>query len=392
MGSEMCIRDSAAYMATKEQHKRSMPGRIVGVSIDSRGNRAYRLALQTREQHIRREKATSNVCTAQALLAVMASFYAVMHGPEGLKAIAQRIHRKTVRLAKGLETVGLKIEQEHFFDTITVDVGSMQNVIIKSAVNENINLRRVGESRIGISLDERTRPATIEAIWRAFGISLKDEDLTAEYRIPDNLLRESDFLTHPVFHMNRAESEMTRYMRRLVDRDIALDRSMIPLGSCTMKLNASAEMLPLTWPEFSQVHPFVPEDQALGYKEMITDLSKKLCDVTGYDAISMQSNSGAQGEYAGLLTINAYHKSRGEESRDICLIPVSAHGTNPASAQMAGLRVIPVKTSDNGDVDLDDFRTKAKENAQHLAACMITYPSTHGVFEGTVQELSLIHI
>ena len=380
----------AAYMATKEQHKRSMPGRIVGVSIDSRGNRAYRLALQTREQHIRREKATSNVCTAQALLAVMASFYAVMHGPEGLKAIAQRIHRKTVRLAKGLETVGLKIEQEHFFDTITVDVGSMQNVIIKSAVNENINLRRVGESRIGISLDERTRPATIEAIWRAFGISLKDEDLTAEYRIPDNLLRESDFLTHPVFHMNRAESEMTRYMRRLVDRDIALDRSMIPLGSCTMKLNASAEMLPLTWPEFSQVHPFVPEDQALGYKEMITDLSKKLCDVTGYDAISMQSNSGAQGEYAGLLTINAYHKSRGEETRDICLIPVSAHGTNPASAQMAGLRVIPVKTSDNGDVDLDDFRTKAKENAQHLAACMITYPSTHGVFEGTVQEICKI--
>jgi glycine dehydrogenase len=307
-----------------------------------------------------------------------------------LKAIAQRIHRKTVRLAKGLETVGLKIEQEHFFDTITVDVGSMQNVIIKSAVNENINLRRVGESRIGISLDERTRTATIEAIWRAFGISLKDEDLTAEYRIPDNLLRESDFLTHPVFHMNRAESEMTRYMRRLVDRDLALDRSMIPLGSCTMKLNASAEMLPLTWPEFSQVHPFVPEDQALGYKEMITDLSKKLCDVTGYDAISMQSNSGAQGEYAGLLTINAYHKSRGEESRDICLIPVSAHGTNPASAQMAGLKVIPVKTSDNGDVDLDDFRTKAKENAQHLAACMITYPSTHGVFEETVQEICKI--
>ena len=380
----------AAYMATKEQYKRSMPGRIVGVSVDSRGNRAYRLALQTREQHIRREKATSNVCTAQALLAVMASFYAVMHGPDGLKAIAQRIHRKTVRLARGLESVGLKIEQEHFFDTITVDVGSMQNVIINSAISENINLRRVGDTRIGISLDERTRPATLEAIWRAFGIYLKDEDLTPEYRIPESLLRKSSFLSHPVFHMNRAESEMTRYMRRLVDRDLALDRSMIPLGSCTMKLNAAAEMLPLTWPEFSQVHPFVPEDQALGYKEMIEDLSKKLCDITGYDAISMQSNSGAQGEYAGLLTINAYHKARGEEYRNICLIPISAHGTNPASAQMAGLTVVPVKTSENGDIDLDDFKTKAKEHGKNLCSCMITYPSTHGVFEETVKEVCSI--
>ena len=284
----------------------------------------------------------------------------------------------------------MKIEQEHFFDTITVDVGSMQNVIINSAISENINLRRVGDTRIGISLDERTRPATLEAIWRAFGIYLKDEDLTPEYRIPDSLLRKSSFLSHPVFHMNRAESEMTRYMRRLVDRDLALDRSMIPLGSCTMKLNAAAEMLPLTWPEFSQVHPFVPEDQALGYKEMIEDLSKKLCDITGYDAISMQSNSGAQGEYAGLLTINAYHKARGEEHRNICLIPISAHGTNPASAQMAGLTVVPVKTSENGDIDLDDFKTKAKEHGKNLCSCMITYPSTHGVFEETVKEVCSI--
>ncbi len=383
----------AAYMATKDKYKRSMPGRLVGVSVDSHGNRAYRLALQTREQHIRREKATSNVCTAQALLAVMASFYAVMHGPEGLKAIAQRIHRKTVRLAKGLESIGLKIEQEFFFDTITVDVGAMQNVIMKSALEEGINLRRVGETRIGISLDERTRPATLEAVWRAFGINDLEDDLTAEYRIPEALLRTSTYLEHPVFHMNRAESEMMRYMRRLADRDLALDRAMIPLGSCTMKLNAAAEMMPLTWPEFSQVHPFVPQDQALGYKHMIDDLSEKLCQMTGYDAISMQSNSGAQGEFAGLLTIAAYHRSQDQGHRNICLIPMSAHGTNPASAQMAGMKVVPVKSLENGDIDLDDFRAKAELHTDNLAACMITYPSTHGVFEETVKEVcDLVHL
>jgi len=377
----------AAYMATKETYKRFLPGRIVGVSIDSRGNKAYRLALQTREQHIRREKATSNVCTAQALLAVMASFYAVMHGPDGLKAIAQRIHRKTVRLAKGLEANGFNVEQKHFFDTITIDVGPMQNVILKSANNEGINLRKIGDSRIGVSLDERTRPAIIEAVWRSFGIKRKDNDLTPDYRIPSELYRKTDFLTHPVFHMNRAESEMTRYMRRLVDRDIALDRSMIPLGSCTMKLNAVAEMLPLSWPEFSQVHPFAPKDQTLGYQTMIDSLSKMLCDVTGYDSISMQSNSGAQGEYAGLLTIGRYHRSRGDNNRDICLIPMSAHGTNPASAQMAGLQVVPVNTSDNGDVDIKDFESKAKEFKDRLSCCMITYPSTHGVFEAHVSKI-----
>jgi glycine dehydrogenase len=382
----------AAYMSTKEAYKRSMPGRLVGVSIDSHGNRAYRLALQTREQHIRREKATSNVCTAQALLAVMASFYAVMHGPEGLKAIAQRIHRKTVRLAKGLESIGLKIEQEHFFDTITVDVGKMQNVIMNSAVAEGINLRRVGKTRIGISLDERTRPETIESVWRAFGITDLQDDLTAEYRIPDALLRTSTYLEHPVFHMNRAESEMMRYMRRLADRDLALDRAMIPLGSCTMKLNAAAEMIPLSWPEFSQMHPFVPLDQAAGYTYMIDDLAEKLCQMTGYNAMSMQSNSGAQGEFAGLLTIAAYHRSQGQGHRDICLIPMSAHGTNPASAQMAGMKVVPVKSLDNGDIDLVDFRSKAEKHADNLAACMITYPSTHGVFEESVKEVcDLVH-
>lgn len=377
----------AAYMATKDAYKRSMPGRIVGVSVDARGNRAYRLALQTREQHIRREKATSNVCTAQALLAVMASFYAVMHGPEGLRAIAQRIHRKAVRLARGLEEAGLKVSPAQFFDTITVEVGPLQEVVLKSAREEGINLRKIGDDRIGISLDERTRSATIEAVWRAFGITRKDDDLTPEYRIPDDLVRSSEYLTHPVFHMNRAESEMTRYMRRLADRDLALDRAMIPLGSCTMKLNAAAEMIPLTWPEFSQIHPYVPLEQAQGYHELIRDLSDKLCQITGYDAISMQPNSGAQGEFAGLMTIRHYHEARGEGHRNICLIPMSAHGTNPASAHMAGMKVVAVKTAENGDIDVADFRAKAEQHAENLAACMITYPSTHGVFEESVREI-----
>ena len=377
----------AAYMATKQQYARSMPGRLVGVSIDSHGNRAYRLSLQTREQHIRREKATSNVCTAQALLAVMASFYAVFHGPEGLRAIAQRIHRKTVRLARGLEAAGFKVEPKEFFDTITVDVGLLQQGVLLSAVREGVNLRRVGETKVGITLDELTRPATIEAVWRAFGIILEDKDFTPDYRLPEGLLRQSAYLTHPIFHMNRAETEMMRYMRRLADRDLALDRAMIPLGSCTMKLNSAAEMMPVTWPEFGQLHPFVPADQAEGYAELIGDLSQKLCDITGYAAISMQPNSGAQGEYAGLLTIAAWHEAQGNGHRNVCLIPTSAHGTNPASAQMVGWKVVPVKSTENGDIDLEDFRAKAEQYAETLAGCMITYPSTHGVFEETVKEV-----
>ncbi|OWU71659.1 aminomethyl-transferring glycine dehydrogenase [Marinibacterium profundimaris] len=380
----------AAYMATHEKNARSMPGRIVGVSVDSHGNRAYRLSLQTREQHIRREKATSNVCTAQALLAVMAGFYAVFHGPEGLKAIAQRIHRKTVRLARGLEEKGFKVEPENFFDTFTVDVGPLQEAVMKSAVDEGINLRRVGSTKVGISLDERTRPETLKQVWRAFGITDRDPGVTAEYRMPDPLLRTSDYLTHPIFHMNRAETEMMRYMRRLSDRDLALDRAMIPLGSCTMKLNAAAEMMPISWGEFSLLHPYVPADQALGYREMIDDLSSKLCDITGYDDFSMQPNSGAQGEYAGLLTIAGYHRANGEGHRNVCLIPMSAHGTNPASAHMVGWKVVPVKSADNGDIDLDDFRAKAEKHAAELAGCMITYPSTHGVFEETVTEVCKI--
>jgi glycine dehydrogenase len=379
----------AAFMACKDDLKRGMPGRIVGVSIDSRGNKAYRLSLQTREQHIRREKATSNVCTAQALLAVMASFYAVFHGPVGLRAIAERVHFLTVRLAKALKVAGAKVSPKAFFDTITVDVGVGQAGILAAARAEGVNLRKIGNDRVGISLDETSDEKVLSAVLRAFGIHATPPHRAA-LGFPEAQLRTSDYLTHPVFHMNRAESEMMRYMRRLSDRDLALDRAMIPLGSCTMKLNAAAEMMPITWPEFGSIHPFVPVDQALGYKEAIDDLAQKLCEVTGYDAMSMQPNSGAQGEYAGLLTIQAYHRSRGDAHRNICLIPTSAHGTNPASAQMAGMEVVVVKSAPNGDVDLEDFKAKAVAAGDRLAACMITYPSTHGVFEETVREVCQI--
>ena len=377
----------AAYFACKTAYKRHMPGRIVGVSVDSHGNTAYRLSLQTREQHIRREKATSNVCTAQALLAVMASFYGVFHGPEGLKAIAQRIHRKTVRLARGLEEAGFEVQPGAFFDTITVEVGARQKAVMESAVDEGINLRAVGETQVGISLDEATRRPVIEKVWRAFGIDRDDDDLTPEYRVPETLHRRSDYMEHPVFHMNRAETEMMRYMRRLSDRDLALDRAMIPLGSCTMKLNSAAEMMPVSWREFSLIHPFAPADQWQGYAELIEDLSEKLCTITGYDAMSMQPNSGAQGEYAGLLTIMAYHAANGDTRRKTCLIPVNAHGTNPASAHMCGMDVVVVNCTDRGDIDVEDFRAKAEAAGDSLAACMITYPSTHGVFEDTVREV-----
>jgi glycine dehydrogenase len=376
----------AAFMACKDDLKRSMPGRIVGVSVDAAGRRAYRLSLQTREQHIRREKATSNVCTAQALLAVMASFYAVFHGPVGLRAIAERVHFMTQRLARALKAAGAKVDPKHFFDTITVEVGVGQMGILAAARNEGLNFRKIWNNRIGISLDETTDEKTLIRILRAFGIQGVPPH-RATLGFPEEMLRESAYLTHPVFHMNRAESEMMRYMRRLSDRDLALDRAMIPLGSCTMKLNAAAEMMPITWPEFGSLHPFAPADQAEGYREAVDDLAAKLCTITGYDAFSMQPNSGAQGEYAGLLTIRAYHRAHGQGHRDVCLIPVSAHGTNPASAVMAGMRVVVVKSSPNGDVDLDDFRQKAEEAGGNLAACMITYPSTHGVFEETVREV-----
>lgn len=378
----------AAYISTRDAYKRSLPGRLVGVSVDAHGNRAYRLALQTREQHIRREKATSNICTSQVLLAVIASMYAVFHGPRGLKAIASRVHRDAVRLSEGLESRGFKVSPACFFDTITVEVGPYQGLIMKNAIDNGVNLRKVADDRIGITVDERTRPDIIESVWRAFGCyDLRYSEDWPEPRLPSELIRTSEYLTHPVFHMNRAESEMTRYMRRLADRDLALDRAMIPLGSCTMKLNATAEMLPISWPEFAEMHPFVPPEQAEGYRELIDDLSAKLCQITGYDAISMQPNSGAQGEFAGLLAIRAFHKSRGEGHRNVCLIPASAHGTNPASAQMCGMTVVVVGSDRDGNIDIADFRSKAQLHAAKLAGCMITYPSTHGVFEEGVREI-----
>ena len=379
----------AAFMSCADAHKRQMPGRIVGVSIDAHGNKAFRLALQTREQHIRREKATSNVCTAQALLAVMASMYAVFHGPEGLRAIAERVHSMAERLARALKAAGAKVEPDAFFDTITVEVGVGQAGILAAARHEGLNFRKIGKAHVGISLDETADEAVLQSVLKAFGISGVPPH-RSQLGFPDALARSSDYLTHPIFHMNRAESEMMRYMRRLSDRDLALDRAMIPLGSCTMKLNAAAEMMPISWPEFSSLHPFCPADQAAGYAEVLSDLSDKLCEITGYDAMSMQPNSGAQGEYAGLLTIQSWHRSRGDANRDICLIPMSAHGTNPASAQMAGMQVVVVKSAPNGDIDVEDFRDKAAKAGDRLAACMITYPSTHGVFEETVREVCTI--
>ncbi|TGN61794.1 aminomethyl-transferring glycine dehydrogenase [Paracoccus liaowanqingii] len=376
----------AGFMSCRDALKRAMPGRIVGVSVDGSGNPALRLALQTREQHIRREKATSNVCTAQALLAVMAGFYAVFHGPVGLRAIAQRVHLHAVTIAEALRAAGAEVAPEAFFDTITVKVGVGQQGIMAAARHRGINLRRVGRDRVGISVDETTDAGVITRLLDAFGISEPAGPAMAP-AIPEELLRETDYLTHPVFHMNRAESEMMRYMRRLSDRDLALDRAMIPLGSCTMKLNAAAEMMPITWPEFGALHPFAPHDQAAGYHEAIADLTEKLCVITGYEAFSMQPNSGAQGEYAGLLTIQAYHRAQGDDQRDICLIPVSAHGTNPASAQMCGMQVVVVKSAPNGDIDLEDFADKAAKAGDRLAAVMITYPSTHGVFEDTVRQV-----
>jgi glycine dehydrogenase len=386
----------AAFLATKDEFKRNLPGRLVGVSIDARGSKAYRLALQTREQHIRREKATSNICTAQVLLAVMAGMYAVYHGPEGLKAIARRIHAKTAKLAAGLDALGYKITTKFYFDTITIALpnAAEAEAIHARAVAAGINLRKTSAAEIGISLDETTTEAVIKAVWEAFSpgknpIFYSD---AAEQSLPAELARTSAFLTHPIFNQYHSETELLRYMRRLADRDLALDRAMIPLGSCTMKLNATTEMLPISWPEFSNIHPFVPADQAAGYAEMIAALEQRLCEITGYDAFSFQPNSGAQGEYAGLLAIGAYHASRGEAHRKICLIPSSAHGTNPASAQMAAMEVVGVLCDDHGNVDVDDLRAKAEKYSDILAAVMITYPSTHGVFEERVREIcEIVH-
>lgn len=383
----------AAYMAVRDALKRSLPGRIVGLSVDSRGMPAYRLALQTREQHIRREKATSNICTAQVLLAVIAAMYAVYHGPEGLTQIARNVHRRAAVLAAGLRKLGFAPDSETFFDTVSVDAGAKRAEVVARAAAEKINLG-IGDTDLRIALDETTTSATVEAVWRAFGgtLSYAEIDATTREALPEALKRTTSFLTHPVFHAHRSETEMLRYMRKLSDRDLALDRAMIPLGSCTMKLNATTEMMPLTWPEFGSLHPFAPREQARGYHALFARLERWLCDITGYDAISLQPNSGAQGEYAGLLAIRGYHAARGESHRKICLIPSSAHGTNPASAAMVGMDVVVVACEKNGDVDVNDLRAKAEKHSNDLAAVMITYPSTHGVFEEHIREIcDIVH-
>ena len=390
----------AAYLACRDEFKRSMPGRLVGVSIDVHGNPSYRLALQTREQHIRREKATSNICTAQVLPAVVASMYAVYHGPEGLKRIAERVARYTAVLAAGLKSLGCNLLYATAFDTLTVQTGSESAAlaIAQKARDAGANLRLLRKTCVGISLDETTTRADIESIWSFFAADKQSLPLLADLQdsaailIPASLRRGSAFLTHPVFNSYHSETGMLRYIRMLSDKDLALDRSMIPLGSCTMKLNATSEMIPITWPEFAALHPFAPADQLQGYAELDAQLRAWLCQATGYAGISLQPNAGSQGEYAGLLTIRAYHAAHGQGHRNICLIPSSAHGTNPASAQMAGLTVVVTACDASGNVDLDDLKAKCEQHSQNLAAVMITYPSTHGVFETSVKELcALVH-
>ena len=385
----------AAYFSTRDSFKRDMPGRLVGVSVDRHGKSALRLAMQTREQHIRREKATSNICTAQVLLANIASMYAVYHGPAGLTQIARRIHHLTAILARGLIQLGVRVEQQSFFDTLTLATGSATGQLHDKARAAGINLREIDDQRVGISLDETTRQADVEALWSVFQTGESSvvfqalADDVAE-QLPEALLRQSAILQHPVFNRYHSETELMRYLRRLADKDLALDRTMIPLGSCTMKLNAASEMIPVTWAEFGQLHPFAPAAQSQGYQLLTDELESMLCAATGYDSVSLQPNAGSQGEYAGLLAIRAYHQSRGEAHRDICLIPSSAHGTNPATAHMAGMRVVVTACDARGNVDIEDLRAKAIEHGNKLAALMITYPSTHGVFEEGIREICAI--
>jgi glycine dehydrogenase len=390
----------AGYLSTRDEFKRSMSGRLVGVTIDAQGNKAYRLALQTREQHIRREKATSNICTAQVLLAVMASMYAVYHGPKGLLQIAKRVHRFTGVLASNLKTLGYTVTNDTYFDTLTIAVKNAEQ-LHASAHSHGVNLRVIDASHVGVSLDETTTREDIALLWTVFahpvgGPAHAPDFDTVEAAVarafPESVSRTSAYLSHPVFNRYHSETEMLRYLRGLADKDLALDRTMIPLGSCTMKLNATSEMIPVTWPEFSNIHPFAPDSQTVGYREMIAQLEEMLCALTGYAAVSLQPNAGSQGEYAGLLVIQAYHQSRGEGHRNICLIPSSAHGTNPASANMVGMQVVVTACDANGNVDLADLKAKAELHSKNLAAVMVTYPSTHGVFEEGIQELcEIIH-
>jgi glycine dehydrogenase len=385
----------AAYMAVRKGLERQLPGRLVGVSVDADGAPAYRLALQTREQHIRREKATSNICTAQVLLAVMASMYAVYHGPEGLRAIATRAHRMATVLAAGLTEGGVDVLHGEFFDTVTAVVPELATAVVGAARDLGVNLRRVDDDHVGIACDETTTREHLSLVWKAFGVAVSDVDsLDADTAdgIPSELARTTEYLTHPVFHAHRSETALLRYLRALSDKDVALDRSMIPLGSCTMKLNATAEMEPITWPEFADLHPFAPAEDAAGLLKVISDLERWLAGITGYDAVSLQPNAGSQGEFAGLLAIRAYHRDHGQGARDVCLIPASAHGTNAASAVMAGMRVAVVRCDDQGNIDVEHLRSTVDEHRDDLAAIMITYPSTHGVYEDTVREVcGLVH-
>ncbi|RDH43524.1 aminomethyl-transferring glycine dehydrogenase [Zooshikella ganghwensis] len=390
----------AAFFATKDKFKRSAPGRIIGVSVDSRGRPALRMAMQTREQHIRREKATSNICTAQALLANMAGFYAVYHGPKGLKKIAQRVHRLTQILAAGLAQSGITPVFSHYFDTLLLTTGEQTTEVLARAEEAGINLRVVNKQQVAVSLDETTTPEALTILWRVLlgaksdglQVTQLDRALNNAPAIPDELQRKHELLTHPVFNRYHSETEMLRYLKRLENKDISLVHSMIPLGSCTMKLNATTEMIPVSWPEFSGIHPYAPTAQTQGYQQLLNSLCEQLAEITGYDAVSLQPNSGAQGEYAGLLAIRKYHESIGQQQRDVCLIPSSAHGTNPASASMAGMRVVIVDCDEQGNVDLSDLENKAKQYSDQLSCVMITYPSTHGVFEEGVKTLcEIIH-
>ncbi|GAA4666975.1 aminomethyl-transferring glycine dehydrogenase [Streptomyces chumphonensis] len=379
----------AGFMSVREKFARSLPGRLVGVSVDADGHQAYRLALQTREQHIRREKATSNICTAQVLLAVMAGLYAVYHGPDGLSGIARRTHRHATLLAAGLREGGVRVTTDTFFDTITAEVPGRAAEVVTAAREAGVNLRLTDADHVGIACDETTGRQQVEAVWSAFGVraDLAALDRTTEDALPAGLLRADEFLGHPVFHRHRSETAMLRYLRRLSDKDYALDRGMIPLGSCTMKLNATTEMEPVTWSEFGGLHPFAPAEQAEGYLTLIRELEERLAEVTGYDKVSIQPNAGSQGELAGLLAVRAYHRANGDTQRTVCLIPSSAHGTNAASAVMAGMKVVVVKTGENGDVDTEDLHAKIARHRDELAVLMVTYPSTHGVFEDDISDV-----
>jgi len=388
----------AAYFATKDAYKRQIPGRLVGVSKDKRGKTALRLALQTREQHIRRDKATSNICTAQVLLAIMAGMYAVYHGPEGLKSIASRIHNLTTILATGLTKLGYSIGDAPYFDTLQVKISGDATTILERAKSQQINLRSIDPNNVGISLDETTTPTDVMDLWRIFAGDKAPDFTFSEIETNSStssiqtstLVRTSEYLTHPVFNIYHSETELLRYITRLQSKDLSLTHGMIPLGSCTMKLNATSEMVPVTWAEFGQIHPFAPVEQAQGYQVLFDDLERWLAEITGFDAISLQPNAGSQGEYAGLLVIREYHHQRGDIDRNVCLIPQSAHGTNPASAVMAGMQVVPIACDNDGNIDVEDLRAKATKHADKLAALMVTYPSTHGVFEAAIVEICAI--